>query len=115
MYVIADGHPAHKAKCVKEFVDSMNKQLELFILPRCSPGLNPDELVWNDIKTNALARIGHHTKEEMKKVDMKCLRALQETPEKVRGFFKTPSTSCAALSIYCLYNADPIGKLRRRE
>jgi hypothetical protein len=40
---IIDGHPAHRAKAVTEFVASTDGALRLFGLPAYSPQLNPDE------------------------------------------------------------------------
>ena len=50
VYLIVDGHPMHKSKRVREFVDSTGGILKLFYLPPYSPDLNPDELVWNHLK-----------------------------------------------------------------
>jgi len=55
-FLIVDGRPAHKAKCVIRFVKSMKDRFRLFFLPPYSPELNPDEQVWNDLKKNAVAR-----------------------------------------------------------
>ena len=40
VFLIVDGHPTHKAKKVKEFVDCVSDRLELFFLPPYSPELN---------------------------------------------------------------------------
>ena len=56
IFLICDGHPAHRAKKVATFVASLKGQLRLFFLPPYSPELNPDELVWNDVKNNGVAR-----------------------------------------------------------
>jgi transposase len=56
IFLIVDGHPAHKAKIVSRFVASMKDRLQLFFLPPYSPELNPDERVWNDLKNNAVGR-----------------------------------------------------------
>ena len=50
IHLIVDGHPMHKSKKVKMFVESTNGVLKLFYLPSYSPDLNPDELVWNHLK-----------------------------------------------------------------
>ena len=55
VFVVADGHPTHRAKAVERFVAEQVGRLALFILPY-SPQLNPDEYVWNDLKTHALGR-----------------------------------------------------------
>lgn len=56
VFLIVDGHPSHKAKSVARFVESVKDRLQLFFLPPYSPELNPDERVWNDLKSNAVGR-----------------------------------------------------------
>jgi hypothetical protein len=41
VYLILDGHPAHKAKTVKTFVASTKGRLKLCVLPAYSPLLKP--------------------------------------------------------------------------
>lgn len=48
--LIVDGHPAHKQKQVKAFIESTGGRLKLYFLPPYSPELNPDELVWQQAK-----------------------------------------------------------------
>jgi transposase len=50
IFMVVDGHPAHRAKKVSQFVDSVKDRLRLFFLPPYSPELNPDEWVWNHLK-----------------------------------------------------------------
>ena len=52
VFLIVDGHPAHRSKLVKAYIESLAGKLRLFFLPPYSPELNPDELVWNDVKNN---------------------------------------------------------------
>jgi len=56
IFLIVDGHPAHKARKVTNFVASVKDRFRLFFLPPYSPELNPDERVWNDLKNNAVGR-----------------------------------------------------------
>ena len=51
VYLIVDSHPSHRARKVFEFVRKTKGKLRLFFLPPYSPELNPDELVWNHLKT----------------------------------------------------------------
>lgn len=51
IFLIVDGHPTHKAKKVRKFMAGNSKRLRLYFLPPYSPELNPDEQVWNDLKT----------------------------------------------------------------
>ncbi len=65
VFVIVDGHPTHKAKSVKKFVEAQRGNLKLFYLPAYSPELNPDELVWNDLKNNCVGRKILTSREEL--------------------------------------------------
>ena len=56
VFLIVDGHPAHRAKMVTRFVDSIKDRFRLFFLPPYSPELNPDERVWNDLKNNVIGK-----------------------------------------------------------
>ncbi len=54
IFPIVDGHPTHKTKRVKTFLESnaIKQRFRLFFLPPYSPELNPDERVWNDLKNH---------------------------------------------------------------
>ncbi|SFM24249.1 Transposase [Rugamonas rubra] len=43
VFVVVDGHTIHKAKLMRQYVDSLDGALKLFYLPPYSPHLNPDE------------------------------------------------------------------------
>lgn len=43
VFLIVDGHPAHKTKMVKRFAEEVLDRFRLFLLPPYSPELNPDE------------------------------------------------------------------------
>lgn len=56
IFLIVDGHPVHRAKKVAEFVEEKaGGRLKIFFLPPYSPDLNPDEWVWNNVKTTGSA------------------------------------------------------------
>ena len=96
IFLIVDGHPAHKAKMVSKFIQSTKGQLSLYFLPPYSPDLNPDEFVWNDIKNNSIKRKHIHTKDDLKSAAISRLRHLQKKPDKVRSFFLAETTRYAA-------------------
>jgi transposase len=56
VFLVVDGHPAHKAKIVKEYVAGTQGRLELHFLPPYAPDLNPDEFVWNYMKTTGVSK-----------------------------------------------------------
>ena len=96
VYLIVDGHPMHKSKKVKEFVESTEGVLKLFYLPPYSPDLNPDELVWNHLKYHCIGKLFIRTRDELQERVLSYLKSLQKKPEIIRSFFKKPSLRYAA-------------------
>lgn len=94
IFLIVDGHPAHKAKLVKRFVEDNAAAIELFFLPPYAPELNPDELAWGHVKTR-IAKATTHTKDELKAIVERVMRRLQKMPEIVAGFFHAPTCAYA--------------------
>ena len=56
IFLVVDGHPAHKANLVNNYVGSLEGSLELHPLPAYSPELNPDEFVWGHMKNNGVSK-----------------------------------------------------------
>lgn len=96
IFLIVDGHPTHKAKKVRSYIDSLNGQVSLHILPGYSPELNPDEWVWRNLKSGVMGRLQHITKETMKAEAISHLRRLQRKPEIIKSFFHSETTRYAA-------------------
>lgn len=95
IFLILDNHPAHKAKAVSRFVESLKGRLRLFFLPPYAPERNPDEYVWNDLKHH-VGRSGVKGPESLRKTVLGRLRHISKSPAKVQGFFSTPHTAYAA-------------------
>jgi transposase len=91
VYLIVDGHPAHRAKATTEFVASTEGRLRLFFLPGYSPQLNPDEWVWKNVKHDRIGKTGVTSKDDLKSKAIGALRRLQKLPHLVRGFFADPN------------------------
>lgn len=96
IFLIVDGHPTHKAKKVKQFIESLNGQVSLHLLPGYSPELNPDEWVWRNLKSGVMGKLQHLTKQTMKMEAISHLRRLQKQPDIVRSFFHSKTTCYAA-------------------
>lgn len=97
IFLIVDGHPTHKAKVVRRFVEEQRGRLKLFYLPPYSPELNPDEYVWNDLKNQCLGRKLITLRPQLKQETLRHLRKLQKTPELVKSFFRSPTTMYATI------------------
>lgn len=96
IFLIVDGHPAHRAKAVTQYLATVAPRLRLFFLPAYSPELNPDEQVWNDVKNNAVGRTRLEHPADPHRTVLGRLRYLQKTPRQVRTFFQLPETRYAA-------------------
>jgi transposase len=95
IFLILDGHPVHRSSRVKKFVEATEGKLRIFFLPPYSPELNPDELVWNNVK----GRIGRSSikgPDDFQEKVRHHLKSLQHTPENIRNFFNEPSLRYAA-------------------
>ncbi len=95
VYVVVDGHSIHKAKLVKDYVDSLNGNLKLFYLPPYSPHLNPDEQVWAHVKRQVSKQFVQSL-DDMKKLALGALRRIQKLPALVKSFFRQTECQYAA-------------------
>jgi transposase len=70
-------------------------KLALFFLPPYAPELNPDELVWNDLKTHGTGRKLIASLAQLRQMIVSHMRQLQKLPALVRSFFHAPTTRYA--------------------
>jgi transposase len=66
IFLVVDGHTAHKTKEVKAWLDDNKSRIELFFLPPYSPELNAQEYVNQDLKTNVIGKKRPINKTEMR-------------------------------------------------
>jgi transposase len=96
VFLIVDSHPAHKARMVTRFVESVKDRFQLFYLPPYSPELNPDECAWNDLKNNAIGKQVITSSEQLHRSVISHLRFIQKSPNRVRSYFNNETTQYAA-------------------
>ena len=96
VFLIVDGHPTHRSKMVRQFVEQRNGLLRLYFLPPYSPELNPDELLNHDLKSNALGRKRPRTRDELVAFARSHLRRRQKQPRIVAAFFNEKHVRYAA-------------------
>jgi transposase len=92
--LVVDGHPIHKAKSVKTFVEQQQGRLQLVFLPPYAPQLNPDEQVWGYIKPRVAKQMPEN-KIELKKLVQSAMHRLQKLPDVVKSFFRHPECQYA--------------------
>lgn len=96
IFLILDGHPVHKSKKVKSWIATNSSRICLFILPAYSPELNPDELLNQDVKTNAVRKKRAVNQGELKRNLLGYLRGRQKRPNLVRRYFQAEHVRYAA-------------------
>ena len=96
VFLVLDGHPAHKAKVVKSYVESLAGRLELHPLPAYAPDLNPDEFVWSYMKNNGVSKKPLKKNESLRARVEEDLIKIQFDRHLVRSFFGANSVAYAA-------------------
>lgn len=86
LVVVMDQAPPHTSKKTTAYIESQ-KRLNVFHLPKYSPDWNPDEKVWNHLKHQELKSHQAKTKDEIKALTEKKLKAMSEDPSLLRGIF----------------------------
>jgi transposase len=94
--LIIDGHPAHRARIVRDYVAANRDLIELHFLPGYSPELNPAECLNQDVKTNALGRRRPLNLTELKSDVRGFLRSCQRQPARVARYFLERHVTYAA-------------------
>ena len=90
IFLIVDGHPVHRSRAVKKFVESTQGRLELHFLPPYSPEVNPVEQVWNHTKNHRIGKQVITGPDQLKRLVLSALRSLQRRAKVIRGFFRHP-------------------------
>lgn len=96
IYLIVDGHPVHRSNAAKKYVADNAKRLRLIRLPGYCPELNPDELLNQDVKTNALGKSRPVNKAEMVAGIRRHLHRRQKQPHVIQNLFQEKHVRYAA-------------------
>ena len=93
VYLVVDGHPAHKANAVKSLIKELKGKLELYFLPPYAPDLNPDEFVWTYMKTNGVSKKPLRKNESLKERVASDLATIKGNRTLVKSFFGATSVA----------------------
>jgi transposase len=96
IFLIVDNLKVHHAKAVKAWVAAKPGKIALFFLPAYAPEHNPDDLLNSDVKRRLAKRPAPRHRDELKASLRADMRRLQRMPDKIRAFFRAPSTAYAA-------------------
>lgn len=96
IFLILDNLRVHHAKVLKPWLEENKNKIELFYLPSYSPELNPDELLNQDVKSNAVGRKRAKNLTELKNNITTYLFGTQRCPDIVKAYFLKSEVSYAA-------------------
>jgi len=96
VFLIVDGHPVHRSAKAKQWMAANAARIDCFLLPSYSPELNPDELLNQDVKSNALGRRRPRTRTELLGGVRSYLRSTQQRPDIVSAYFREEHVCYAA-------------------
>ena len=96
VFLIIDRHPVHRASKVKIWIDKNCDKIRIFFLPSYSPELNPDEMLNQDVKSNALGRQRPRNQNEMVKNVRSYLFRRQKQSLIIKNYFKEQCVKYAA-------------------
>lgn len=94
--LIVDGHPVHKSKKVMNYIESLDGKIEIVFLPPYAPDLNPDELVWNQMRNVGTSKKPLKKGESLMNRAIVDLENIKRNKKLVRSFFKEKTVSFAA-------------------
>lgn len=96
VFLVVDGHPSHRAKCVAHLVQSLKGRLELHFLPGYAPDLNPDEFVWNHMRQKGTSKKPLKKNESLRTRVENDLAEIKADKMLVRSFFRADSVAYTA-------------------
>lgn len=97
VFLIIDNHPVHHSGRVTNWMQRKIDQICLFFLPGYSPELNPDEMLNQDVKSNALGRRRARNQQELEANTRSYLRSRQRQPHIVKRYFEQEHVRYASL------------------
>ena len=97
VFIIVDRHPVHRSSKVRQWLEANEEHIRMFFLPSYSPELNPDEILNQDVKSNAVGRKRAHNLREMINHIRSFLWGRQRRPSIVVKYFKEKHVQYAAL------------------
>lgn len=87
IFLVLDNHPVHRSKAVKQWVEERSERLKVYYLPGYSPELNPDELINQDVKSNAVGRNRVRDVKQLIANVRGFLKGRKRQPDLVRRYF----------------------------
>lgn len=87
IFFVTDGHPAHKTKKLKAWLEENKKRIEVFFIPPYSPELNAQEYLNQDIKTNVIGKRRPVNKDQMRNNVEDFMHGRKKNKKQVQKYF----------------------------
>lgn len=96
IFLVVDGHSAHKTKVVNAWLEENKHRIELFFLPPYSPELNAQEYVNQDLKTNVIGKKRPINKAQMRNDVEEFMNNRKKNRKQVQKYFHEKHVRYAA-------------------
>jgi transposase len=96
IFLVVDGHSAHKTKIVKAWLAEHADRIEIYFLPPYSPELNAQEYVNQDLKTNVIGKKRPINKAQMKNNVEEFMNKRKNDKKQVQKYFHATHVKYAA-------------------
>lgn len=96
VFLIVDRHPVHRSAAARNWLAEHHKRIEMFFLPGYSPDLNPDEMLNQDVKANAVGRKRPRNQRQLMWTVRNYLAARRRKADLVMRYFHEDSVRYAA-------------------
>ena len=96
IFFVTDGHPAHKTKKLKAWLEENNSRIEVFFIPPYSPELNAQEYLNQDVKTNVIGKRRPINKAEMRANVENFMNERRRNKRQVQKYFHAEHVRYAA-------------------
>ena len=88
--VIMDGHPVHKAKNVRQWLEQRADRIEVALLTGYAPDLNSDEMLWHQMRHKGTS------KKSLMQRAIGDLESIKHNKPLIRSLFRAPTVRYAA-------------------
>jgi len=96
IFFVTDGHPAHKTKILKAWLEENKDRIELFFMPPYSQELNAQEYLNQDVKTNIIGKKRPINKEQMRNNVEEFMNKRKKDKTQVQKYFHESHVRYAA-------------------
>ncbi len=96
IFFVTDGHPAHKTKKLKAWLEENKERIEVFFIPPYSPELNAQEYLNQDVKTNIIGKKRPINKDQMRVNVENFMKKRKNSRKQVQKYFHAKHVRYAA-------------------